>query len=183
VRASTDTADQDRTKMPEPLDHSGHRLRPTQDTADQAQADHEKIKASDDCKIGQGGTENVRELAGGMAMAMQAWYGEVGLDDIFNSEFNGGKGRNNKNKTLIFNREVKIENQQFEMANSKGLELRNDNEQGDGNCEQMVGTFGQKANFRPKFLIWNVLMRMKWNGMLNVWRLSPKKKRKRVLPS
>jgi hypothetical protein len=36
------------------------------------------------------------------------------------------------------------------MANSKGLELRNDNEEGDGNCEQMVGTFGQKAELSAK---------------------------------
>jgi hypothetical protein len=51
----TDTADQDRTKMPEPLDHSGHRPRPPQDTADQAQADPEKSQASDDCKSWLGG--------------------------------------------------------------------------------------------------------------------------------
>ena len=118
---------------------------------------------------------------------MQAAYGEVGLDDnFFNSELNGGKGRNNKNKTLILNREAKIENQQFEMANSKGLELRNDNEQGDGNCEQMVGTFGQKAELSAKVFDMECTNEdeMEWNvECVETEPKKVKKKMKRVLPS
>ena len=78
--------------MCEPPDHSGHRPTPPPTTADQVQAYPEQCQASDTCKIGQGGTENVRGLAGGLAMAMQAGYGEVKLDGNFTLELNGGRG-------------------------------------------------------------------------------------------
>ena len=67
-----------------------------------------------------------------MAVAEQAGYGEVRLDEIFTLELNGGGDI--KNKTLMLNRKAKNKNKNFEMAYLKGLGFGKDSEQWVGNC-------------------------------------------------
>ena len=92
----------------------------------------------------------------------------------------GGSNINNKN-----NCEAKNENLYFESENSKGVGFRKKYEQGVGNCEQMVGTFGQNAELSAKVIVMECMDdgEMEWNYECRETEQNKIKiKKKRVLP-
>ena len=78
------------TQVCEPPDYRGQRPTPPPTRAEQSRVYPEMGQAGGTCKIGKGGMDNVQGVAGGLAMDMQAGYGEMNIDGTFILELNEG---------------------------------------------------------------------------------------------